>query len=103
MMLSAQLDNKHQGQLWCEAVAMAMRLRNITPNRAVEKTPDELWYGEKLKLHDHLIQFGRIGWVKKPQYQQKLEKKAEKMVCIGYALTTQPIVIGCITRRQKGL
>ena len=63
---------------------MATRLRNITPNRAIEKTPDELWYGEKLKLYDHLIQFRRIGWIKKPQYQQKLEKKAEKMVCIGY-------------------
>jgi hypothetical protein len=86
MMLGAKLDDAYQAKLWAEAVFTATKLHNAVPNRATAgKSPDELWYGETPKLLDHLIQWGRIGYVKNRGKTKKLDAKSTKMVCMGYA------------------
>ena len=87
MMLGARLDDEHQGKLWAEAVSTATRLHNAVPNRMhATKCPDELWYGEKPRILDHLVQWGRIGYVKERGPIKKLDVKSTKMVCMGYAV-----------------
>jgi hypothetical protein len=86
MMLGAKLDDAFQGKLWAEAVFTATKLHNAVPNRASgAKSPDELWYGESPKILDHLIQWGRIGFVKNRGKAKKLDEKSTKMVFMGYA------------------
>ena len=85
MMLGAHLTEEHQGRLWAEAVYTATRIHNSVPNRHGD-APDSLWYGKPCTLLDHLVQWGRIGYVtirdKKPN---KMTKKSTKMVFLGYA------------------
>jgi hypothetical protein len=87
MMLGAKLDDVFQGKLWAEAVFTATKLHNAVPNRASVgvQSPDELWYGESPKILDHLIQWGRIGFVKNRGKTKKLDEKSTKMVFMGYA------------------
>ncbi|MFM8622139.1 MAG: reverse transcriptase domain-containing protein, partial [Holophagaceae bacterium] len=86
MMLGAHLDETHQGNLWAEAVSTATKLHNAVPNR-VGAAPDELWYGAHKgpRILEHLVQWGRIGYVTNRLKQPKLTPKATKMVCMGYA------------------
>ena len=85
MMLGAMLDEEHQGKLWAEATYTATRLHNLVPNYR-GKAPDELWYGELPKIVDHLIKWGRIGYVKiRDTVTRKLDKKSIKMVFMGYS------------------
>ena len=86
MMLGACLDDEHQGKLWAEAVMTATKLHNAVPNLVSGKqSPDQLWYGEHPKILRHLVQWGRIGYVKNRHPINKLEKKSTKMVFMGYA------------------
>src|ERR1044071_860365 len=49
-------------EFWCEAVATAVYVLNISPTRAVEgKTPYEAWKGNKPSI-DHLRVFGCIAY-----------------------------------------
>jgi hypothetical protein len=85
MMLGAKLDDVFQGKLWAEAVYTATKLHNAVPNRVNHKSPDELWYGEYPKILDHLVKWGRIGYVKNRGNMKKLDPKSTKMVFMGYA------------------
>jgi len=90
MMLAARLDEEHQGKLWAEAAYTATRLHNIVPNRA-GPAPDELWYGELPKIVDHLIKWGRIGYVKiRDSVTPKMTKKSIKMIFMGYSANHPP-------------
>lgn len=84
MMLGARLDDHHQGRLWAEAVYTATRLHNAVPNRT-GAAPDEQWYGAPPVIHDHLVQFGRIGYVTIRDKQPKMKRKSTKMIFMGYA------------------
>jgi Reverse transcriptase (RNA-dependent DNA polymerase)/gag-polypeptide of LTR copia-type/Zinc knuckle len=84
MMLGAHLNDEHQGRLWAEAVHAATRLHNAIPNR-VGPAPDEIWYGTESKILDHLVKWGRIGYVTNRLKQPKLSPKSTKMVCMGHA------------------
>ena len=86
MMLGAKLDDEHQGKLWAEAVFTATKLHNAVPNRGTgSKSPDQLWYGQDSRILDHLVKWGRIGYVKDRGNLKKLDAKSTKMVCMGYA------------------
>lgn len=86
MMLGACLDDEHQGKLWAEAVMTATKLHNAVPNLISGKhSPDQLWYGEHPRILRHLVQWGRIGYVKNHNPINKLQKKSTKMVFMGYA------------------
>ena len=85
MMLGAHLNDVHQGKLWAEAVYTATRIHNSVPNRN-GAAPDSLWYGKPSTLLDHLVQWGRIGYVTiRDKRPNKLTKKSVKMVFLGYA------------------
>ncbi len=59
MMLGARLDDEHQRKLWAEAAYTATRLHNIVPNLN-GPAPDEQWYGELLKIVNHLIKWDAL-------------------------------------------
>jgi hypothetical protein len=84
MMLGAHLNDEFQGRLWAEAVYTATRIHNAVPNQH-GPAPDELWYGTKPVILDHLVQFGRIGFVTIREKQPKMKPKSVKMVFLGYA------------------
>jgi hypothetical protein len=98
MMLGAKLDDVFQGKLWAEAVYTATKLHNAVPNRVNHKSPDELWYGEYPKILDHLVKWGRIGYVKNRGNMKKLDPKSTKMVFMGYADDHAGKYTGCTTR-----
>jgi hypothetical protein len=85
MMLGARLDDEHQGRLWAEAVYTATRLHNAVPNSINKISPDQMWYGESQRILDHLVTWGRIGFVKDRGSVKKLDAKSTKMVCMGYS------------------
>lgn len=86
IMLGAQLSHDHQSQLWAEAIMTATKLHNAVPNMASSpNSPDQLWYGEHPRILNHLVQWGRIGYVKERGHVNKLSPKSTKMVCMGYA------------------
>ena len=63
MMNNAQLTEGAKAKLWAEAVNCSNDLENIVLNPQQDATPYELFTGRKSKLYDHLIEFGRIGFV----------------------------------------
>ena len=85
MMLGAMLDDEHQGQLWAEAIHTATKLENAIPNSRSNESPDYQWYSEHPGLLNHLVQWGRIGYITIHMKQNKLSKKSIKCVCMGYA------------------
>ena len=85
MMLAAKLLDEHQGKLWPEAVNTATKLDNAVPNRNVSTSPDHVWYGEHPKFLQHLVRWGRLGFVTLRTKQAKLEKKSVACVMVGYA------------------
>ena len=86
MMLAARLNDEHQGKLWAEAVSTATKLHNAVPNQGNGgDSPDMLWYGEHPKILNHLVQWGRIGYVANRGPKKKLDPKSTKMVFMGYA------------------
>src|SRR3954469_12617036 len=71
---------------WGHALETAAFTLNRAPSKSVEKTPYELWFGNKPKL-SFLKVWGCDVHVKKLQ-TDKLEPKAEKCVFIGYPKET---------------
>jgi len=75
-------------QFWPEAVATAIYMWNRLPNSAINnKTPYELYYGEKPDLH-HMQPFGCIVYAHVPKAHQGKESKyltrAHKGVFVEY-------------------
>src|SRR3954468_23395170 len=71
---------------WGYALETAAFTLNRAPSKSAEKTPYELWFGNKPKL-SFLKVWGCDVYVKKLQ-PDKLEPKAEKCVFIGYPKET---------------
>lgn len=81
MLLDAGLGK----QYWGEAIATASYIQNRLPSRSTEKTPMELWSGQKPDLSELKV-FGCDAYVYIPDVKRKkLEKRAEKLTFIGYA------------------
>ncbi|KAL4291772.1 hypothetical protein GQ457_14G025100 [Hibiscus cannabinus] len=72
-------------QFWAEAVATFVYLLNLSPTRAVlNRTPYEAWY-ERRPSVSHLRVFGCVAYALiNSQFRQKLDKKSEKCIFIGY-------------------
>lgn len=87
---SARCMLKHAGlqnNLWGEALATAVYLRNRSPSRAISatSTPYEVWTGEKPDV-GHLRTFGSRGYVHVPaEKRQKLDQKSVKCMLVGYS------------------
>ena len=87
MMLGARLDDEHQGKLWAEAVMTATKLHNAVPNLVSgNKSPDQLWYGEHPRILNHLVKWGRIGYVKNRHPINKLDRKSTKMTWCSWGM-----------------
>lgn len=81
MLLDANLQLKY----WGEAIATATYLQNRLPSRAIERTPYELWTGQK-PSYDGLRIFGCEAYVHLPEVKRtKLETKAQKLIFVGYS------------------
>ncbi|KAJ8751984.1 hypothetical protein K2173_000730 [Erythroxylum novogranatense] len=76
--------------LWAEAASTAVFLLNRLPTRAVHgKTPFEAWFGYKPCLQNMKI-FGCLSFSYVPQAKRdKLDKKAEPGVFVGYSSTSK--------------
>jgi transposase InsO family protein len=73
-------------RLWAEAVNTAVYLMNRSGSSSTpeEKTPYELWIGQKPNLK-HLRVFGSTAFVHIPkQMTTKLEPRSKKMLFVGY-------------------
>ena len=87
MLIHAKLPNS----LWAEAVSTASYLRNRMVTTALQSkfTPYQLWFGKKPDLR-HIRVFGCVVyshvWEGNPK---KLDKKAHKLLFIGYTETTK--------------
>lgn len=81
MLLDANMEKRY----WGEAIAAAAYVQNRLPSRSVEKTPFELWNGEKPDL-GHLRVFGCDAFVYIPDAKRrKMQSRAEKLTFVGYA------------------
>ena len=75
--------------LWAEAVATAVYLLNLSPTKAVlNMTPFEAWRGVKPSV-SHLKVFGCVAYALIKSSHQKLDKKSEKCIFIGYSLQSK--------------
>lgn len=80
MLLDACLDNR----FWGEAVLTAAYLQNRMTSRSIDKTPVELFIGEKPDL-SHIRVFGSKVYSMVPrQKRRKWHDKAEEGVLVGY-------------------
>lgn len=85
MLAAAELPKK----LWGEAVYTACYLKNITPVRGTDKTPEELWTGRK-PTGGHLRVFGCVAYPFVPhEKRDKLDNTAFKGVFVGYSLSAK--------------
>jgi len=87
MMLDAKLTDESQGKLWAEAVYTMTRVHNGTVTAAHgKKSHDEVFYGTKPQLYNHMVEWGRLGYVKlQGGKRAKLTEKSTKCMCLGYA------------------
>lgn len=86
MMMRAGLNKTAQNLLWSEAVRCANTLYNITLNEVDKSSPFCRFTGSKPKLYDHLIEFGRKGYVStRKKLKSTWELRAQKMIMVGYS------------------
>ena len=85
-MFAAKFNDEFQGLLWAEAINTNTRITNIVATSNDVKSADEKFYKKVPMIYDHLMHFGRIGWVKiGAKKTNKLEEKAIKCVMVGYS------------------
>ena len=77
-------------RFWAEAANTAVFLLNRLPTKAMQgKTPFEAWYGYKPFVQNFKV-FGCICFTHVPKVKRdKLDKKAEVGICIGYSTTSK--------------
>ena len=86
MLNQADLTLDLRNKLWTEAVRCANVLENITSTAANPETPFELFVKRKSTLYDHLIEFGRIGYVTdKRNMKANWKNQAHRGIMVGYA------------------
>lgn len=80
MMFAAKFDSCY----WAEAVACANHVQNRLITSSTNKTPYEMWYGEKSLMND-FHEFGSdvYAWIP-GERRKKLDKKARKLKFVGY-------------------
>lgn len=84
---------------WPEAVRCAAYLKNRSPNRALNKTPFECWYGLQPNL-GHLRIFGCHCYAHVPKdTRQKLDSHTIEGVFLGYYATEHLFAVYDIARR----
>ena len=93
LLFNADLTTAERKQLWAEAIATAVYLRNRIPNkRTGNVTPHELWFEEKPDV-SHLRIFGSPAFVKIPECKRKqFDSKSRKTIFIGYDDKTCKVV-----------
>ena len=76
--------------LWAEAVATAVYLRNRSPTKALSAvTPEEAWSGHKPDLR-HLRVFGCRAFAKTPDpHRKKWDAKSQELIFVGYCEETK--------------
>lgn len=75
--------------LWAEAINTATFIMNRVINRNLDKTPHELWTGEKPDF-GHLRVFGtRVAAHIPKEKRKKLDKKSEDLILVGYEKTAK--------------
>ena len=81
-------------EYWAEAINIVVFLLNRLPTKAVDgKTPFEAWYGFKLNMKNLKI-FGCLCFTHVPQIKRdKLDKKAEPGIFIGYNTLSKAYII----------
>lgn len=81
-------------KLWAEAANTAVFLLNRLPTRVFQrKTPFEAWFGYKPDFHKFKV-FGCLCFSFVPQVKRdKLDKKADPGVFIGYSSTSKAYII----------
>ena len=78
------MTKQTQRFLWPEAIQCANVIYNITSHDNTT-TLLERYTGLKSKLYDHLVQFGRTGFVTIHwKIKTNWDTKADKMVVVGY-------------------
>jgi len=78
-------ESKLSPDLWAEAVATAVYLKNRSPTKALsDVTPEEAWSGQKLDLQ-HLRIFGCRAFAKVPDSRRrKWDAKSQEYIFVGY-------------------
>jgi hypothetical protein len=79
------LEGESRDKIWVECVMNVIYLSNIMSTKSSFKSPFELLYGEKPKLHDNLKMFGEVGVVTtKEKIQAKLSNCGTPCMFVGY-------------------
>ena len=63
-MFAAKFNDEFQGLFWAEAINTNTRITNIVTTSNDVKSTDEKFYNTVPMIYHHLMQFGRLGWVK---------------------------------------
>lgn len=85
MMTRAQLAPATKRVLWAEAIHCANTLMNISSAGNSAVTPFEAFVGRRLKLYNHLIEFGRIGYVTtRGTFRVNWNNRAIRGIMVGY-------------------
>ncbi|EGU71915.1 hypothetical protein FOXB_17576, partial [Fusarium oxysporum f. sp. conglutinans Fo5176] len=80
-------------KLWPYILYAAVYIRNRSPNKALNKTPYEAWFGDKPDL-SHLRVIGANGWAILPSAKrQKLRAKTIQCGLLGYQGSSNYIVV----------
>jgi len=87
MLLAAQLTDQARNMLRAEAESTATKLSNMAWNTKAKGIPNELFQSGSTRLRlEHLIKFGRIGYVTIcKQIKKKWTEKSIKCVMVGYS------------------
>jgi hypothetical protein len=73
-----------EDRFWGEAIATAAYLRNRSPTKALDITPEEAWTGKKPSI-SHLRIFGCPAYMHVPKTNRsKLDSKTVKCIFVGY-------------------
>ena len=74
-------------EFWAEAVVTANYLKNLSPTKAVKRTPYKAWHNEKPDLK-HLRMFGCAAYMHEPkELRTKLDWTIKHCILVGYELT----------------
>jgi hypothetical protein len=85
MLNGAGLDGELRDKIWAECVMNVTYLSNIMSTKSSFKSPFELLYGEKPKLHNNPKMFGEVGVVTtKKRIQAKLSNRGTTCMFFGY-------------------
>jgi hypothetical protein len=85
MLNGAGLEGELRDKIWAECVMNVTYLSNIISTKSSFKSPFELLYGEKPKLHNNLKMFGEVGVVTtKERIQTKLSNQGTTCIFVGY-------------------